>query len=126
MFRCENTHCHKITATRQPKNRIVLERRKRTYDKPVKKHKRGKIVGYEKVIGWEIVKEISVCPDCYRKMTGQIPKEVIPQAKPTPKPERDSHRRRPRNNWKPGPKKEQQPTRKPKVEVINKLELVKE
>ena len=82
MFRCQNEHCGALVPPRQPVNRIVTERRQQTYQKPIRKRKRGKIIRWDDVEGWEIVKEIQVCPKCFRKLTGREPRMVCEQKKP--------------------------------------------
>lgn len=143
MFRCENEHCNIVVPPRQPVNKIVTERRERTYEKKIIRGKdKGKV---KEVYGWEIVKEIDVCPKCYRVLTGKTPKVVQEvkkpefENKPKHKPRFDKNKKKP---WKnPTNKKNQQqkdsPKRntekkviqqrkKPVVEVINPIKIVKE
>lgn len=146
MFRCENEHCGIVVHPRQPVNRIVLERRERTYEVVRKRGKnKGKV---ETVHGWEIVKELKVCPKCYRTLTGKAPKIVEevkkPQfenkprrkfdkkfdknkKKPWQNPERKKNQQQTKNTSKRNTDKKDTPKRKtPIVEVINPIKIVKE
>ena len=80
MFRCQNKSCGKQVPPRQPMNRIVTERRDTTYQKKI--IKRRKIVDIVDIHGWEIVREICVCPQCFIDLTGKQPKLIAPQQKP--------------------------------------------
>ena len=76
MFKCQNTKCKKIggtpiTTPKQPANRIITEKRPKTYTRTIRKGKQRGFV--EEIEGWEIVKEIIVCPVCYEKITGLKP-----------------------------------------------------
>lgn len=138
MFRCQNEHCNIVVPPRQPINKIVTERRERTYEKTIKK---GKDKGKIKIInGWEIVKEINVCPKCYRILTGKTPK-IVEAIKTKPvfdnKPRRKFDKTK-KKSWKnPHQKKQNTDNRnnkqedtpkrkKPVVEVINPIKTVKE
>lgn len=69
MFRCGG--CGNNTIAREKMNRIVVERRKKTYHvvKAIKsKKRRGRFKKIKKemtVEGWEIVRELQLCPECY-------------------------------------------------------------
>lgn len=143
MFRCENEHCNITVPPRQPVNRIVIERRERTYEKTIMRGKdKGKV---KEINGWEIVKEINVCPKCYRILTGKAPKVVQEIKKPEfeNKPRRkfdkkfdkkkkpwqnqNNKKKQTQNTEKHTPKKEDTLKRKkPIVEVINPIKIVKE
>jgi len=56
MFICEN--CGQITTKGTPSYKVTTKKRKKTY---INTGKRGKTKQTE---GWEIVKEITVCPEC--------------------------------------------------------------
>jgi len=58
MFRCEK--CKKVSQIREKINNIVTEKRDKIY-----RIDNGKDV--IEVQGWEIVKEINVCRECYDK-----------------------------------------------------------
>lgn len=92
-FRCENSSCDIVTPIGQPSNYVVTEKREKIYDvrkkqkdrnfggqmtKKEKKKNRTNPQGpvYDTRDGWEIVKQIKVCPDCYSSMTGLKPKMV--------------------------------------------------
>lgn len=145
MFKCQNEFCGKQVPPRQPVNRIVTERRNVTYEKEVVTRQRGrrKQVDIEDIPGWEIVKEISVCPQCFTKLTGKQPKLVAPQQKPQFQKARGFNTRPPRKKkWQnpkgPGSQKSSSPgTAKdrpsssstksaPVVEKVNPIQVVKE
>ena len=87
MFRCENKGCNTITLSQQPENKIVLEKRPMTYENTIK---RGKNKGtVQTTTGWEIIKEIRVCPDCYKEITGEEPRKFKPIEK---KPVKTKHK----------------------------------
>jgi len=71
MFKCENDQCKEITKPRQPINRIIVENRIKHYINKVKKGRKTKIIESS---GKEIIKEIAVCPKCYRTITGKEPR----------------------------------------------------
>ena len=111
MFRCQNESCSQMVVARQPVNRIVTESRKRTYEKKIR---RGRNKGnVETVHGWEVVKEINVCPQCYALLTGKAPRvvEVIkpkvsefrnkPRSDKYKKPHKESHNKRSTSSKKP-------------------------
>lgn len=79
MFICEN--CTQQVPLRQPVNYVVTEKRKKAYEKPIKKKRR--IVEYELVLGWEIVKQKKTCPDCFKQLTGEEPRtQQVEEKKP--------------------------------------------
>lgn len=133
MFRCENDKCNQIVYPRQPVNYIVIERRDRNYEYKIKKGKKKGQIAIAN--GWEIVKEIKVCPKCYRILTGKTPrmvenKSLKSEFKSKPKVIKENRRKK---EWKnPKQKKNKQDNtevkevRKPIVEIINPLPLVKE
>lgn len=59
-----------------PMNKVVVEKRERVYEKTIR-HGPNKGMT-EQVYGWEIVKEVIVGPDTYRKMTGEEPNKLKP------------------------------------------------
>lgn len=72
MYKCE--HTGKTIEPGIPQNRVVVEKRKRVYEKRIK---RGRNKGtVELVEGWEIAKEIVVGPEAYRELTGQEPAQA--------------------------------------------------
>lgn len=133
-FRCENQSCQIVTERGQPINRIVTERRDKQYEKLFTKGKRKGQVD-EIIYGWEIVKEIKVCPRCYRILTGMQPKTILnnnkkfknaPQEKPKYKQRRFKDNKYKKNVSSKQNKPEQKVSRKkPVVEVINPLPIVK-
>jgi hypothetical protein len=134
MFRCEVKGCDRVTPPRQPVNKIITETRQRFYEKV---HKRGKLKGtVETIKGSEIVREIDSCPQCFLRITGQQPKEYIPPPPPVIEEEeieRPKKRRR-KKKWinpkgrlnKFRKQVEKEPKKKPVVQVVNKLQVVKE
>ena len=76
MFRCQN--CGKLSKAGEKSYTIVVEKRPKKYKvdfvKIIKKHRprrgwRKKKVRIMKITeGWEIVKEIRVCEECYHKL----------------------------------------------------------
>ena len=76
MFRCEN--CGKLTKAGEKSYKVIVETRPKKYKvdfvKIIKKHRPGrgwrrKKIRIKKVTeGWEIVKEIRVCEECYKKL----------------------------------------------------------
>lgn len=150
MFKCQNEHCDlpdRLVPARQPVNRIVTERRKRQYEKKIRKKYSKKVIGVELVDGWEIVTEICVCPKCFRKLTGMTPRLVQSPA-PAPRKKYEGFNTKPprKKKWqnpndrkkssknygnksggsskKQGSKSGQ--SRKPVVQKVNALKVVKE
>lgn len=134
-FICE--HTGKNIGPGIPQHKVVVEWRTKYYDKPIKKNR--KIVGYEKVLGREIVREINVSPDAYKELTGLEPRRVT-QRQDTASPARfkDSRPVRPWSNPKNRDKNKfknkdkskkfwsktrdtQQHSKKPIVETINPI-----
>jgi hypothetical protein len=127
MFRCENAGCEKNVSRRQPVNKVVTERREKQYEhKPKSGPNKGKI---ELRDGWEIAKEISVCPECFVSLTGKEPlryvEPVTTQAQSVQTSETRKKRpwvnpaqRKSKNKRKPSKEGEK---RKPIVEVINRM-----
>jgi hypothetical protein len=66
-FCCEE--CKKAQPTGQKMNKVVTQRRDKTYE-ITKKDNRDRITT-EIAKGWETVTEKNVCPDCYKKITGE-------------------------------------------------------
>lgn len=92
MFKCGK--CGDQVEARQPQNHIVTQKRHRNYENFIKRNYERKVIYSQ---GWEIVKELAVCPPCYTKHTGMaaLVKEPEPERKPQFKP-RDN---RPRNPY---------------------------
>jgi len=131
MFICE--HTGEVVAQGIKQSKVVLERREKTYQKPIKKY--GKVVDWEEVRGWEIVKEISVGPDGYRALTGKEPVNIgsaSTSLNAAMRPEKNSrpvepwryNRQRRFNNDRGGQQRDNRPQgnnrRGPVVEVINR------
>lgn len=72
MFICQ--HTGEVVPAGIKMNRVVLERREKTYQRPIKRY--GKVVDWEEVKGWEIAKEICVGPAGYRALTGLEPANI--------------------------------------------------
>jgi hypothetical protein len=92
MFVCQNCNTH--TKHRQPVNYVVTEKRPQQYRKIVRRFQdsyRYQEPQYELVDGWEIVKQVRVCPPCYSSLTGLQPvmveevQKVEPVRKPRPR-----------------------------------------
>jgi hypothetical protein len=136
MFRCESEKCRQLVLPGQPENHIVTERRETVYETKIlkkisakgqdgqggrktRRKRKYKDTGKIKVTkGWEIAKEIRVCPECYQHLTGQTPKIMEQESK---KPE---FKKRPRFNEEPTKRryrKEGASRKKPVVEVIKPL-----
>jgi hypothetical protein len=83
-----------------PSNKIVEEKRRKIYERKVK---RGRNKGQIELIeGWEIVKEMIVGPDAYRKLTGLEPAQVSNPSilHPNIKPIENEKPARKRKPWK--------------------------
>lgn len=124
MYKCE--HTGKMIGPNVPENKIVVERRKKIYEKVIKRgprEHRGKI---ELVEGWEIIKEIRVGPEAYEQLTGRKPAgqkhptklDIVPQEQ-FKKPRRRKGKRR-------KPQQEDTNRKKPVVQVVNPIKVVKE
>ena len=72
MFICQ--HTGELIGPNIKQNKVVLEKRIKTYQKPIMRY--GKVINWVDVTGWEIVKEISVGPEGYKALTGQVPIQV--------------------------------------------------
>jgi hypothetical protein len=92
MFECQN--CQTQTKLGQPVNYVVTEQRPQEYQKLVRRNNEGyryREPQYETISGWEIVRQIKVCPPCYQSMTGLQPRmieekrPVEPVRKPRPR-----------------------------------------
>ena len=80
MFNCQM--CNASTLAHQPVNRLITETRRKTYEYISRKRDRQSQ-------GFEIIKELMVCPECYTANTGSKPKminEVFLNKKPVNKP----------------------------------------
>jgi len=128
-----------MTEANQPCNKVATERRQKVYDKVIQRgYERGNV---EAVQGWEIAKEISCCPKCFTALTGQIVQVVEnkPERIYIPKVQKKYRDDRPRNNY---PRQDREldqvrrnerndqnykpvEKRKPVVELINPIRIVK-
>ncbi len=124
MFVCQSNDCRATVPSRTPENRIVLETRYQVYSNKIIT---GKEKGnFKRTEGTEIVRQVSVCPGCYKKITGETPAATRPA--PAPFIIEDLTPRRPhkKNQWK-NPRRQgkyadkQTERKKPIVEVINRL-----
>lgn len=136
MFRCQNKRCDELTTPRQPVNRVVTKRRKKTYQN--KKRRGRKWITFE-TEGWEIEEQIETCPKCFRQLTGQEPRIHSPE-QGSILVERHEYRKRHFKNkkWK-NPRKNKEnnkfetssPTepeyevKKVEVEVVNPIKIIK-
>ena len=73
MYKCQELECDKfggtpVTPLRQPLNKIITEKRQKTYQRVIKRGKQRQYT--EDIQGWEIVKEHKVCAICYERLTG--------------------------------------------------------
>ena len=80
MFRCEN--CDNLTESGQPSNKVITFYRNVEYTHTISTRKQEKKYGLSRGDTWttygrEIEKEIDVCPECFFKLTGQVPKRKI-------------------------------------------------
>lgn len=75
MFRCDVTSCNIVVPCKQPMNKVVTKRRDKQYKKIHTKGRHKDEVEF--IDGWEIVEEISVCPDCFLILTGEEPRRYI-------------------------------------------------
>lgn len=70
MFRCDL--CNSAVGPNQPANKLVTKRRDTRYNcKPSKRNNNGVSTG------WEIVEELSVCPECYEAKAGAPAQRAI-------------------------------------------------
>jgi hypothetical protein len=106
MFYCQK--CKVLNPTRQPVNKVITERREKTYLNTYRKNQYSPLREFE-TIGWEIIKEIYTCPKCYTELTGKVP-QVLPEKKKFVKEEIQ-----PRYNYRELQRKS------PIVEVVNRL-----
>jgi len=80
MFRCEC--CNKLSKPGEKSYTIVIEKRPKTYHveytkiiikrRPGKGKRKKKIHVKKVTSGWEIVRELRVCLDCYNKLKDNI------------------------------------------------------
>ena len=137
MFKCQNEFCNKTVQPRQPVNRIITEQREKVYQKPVRRKYGGRVVGHDDVYGLEIVKEICVCPKCYRKLTGKEPKMIIKgskiaetikgfNTKPPRRKKRDKWQKKKQETHAKKSTSESTPKKKVIVEKINPIQVIKE
>jgi len=137
MFKCQNEFCGKIVPPRQPVNRIVTECRQKEYTNDIVKRER--VVGVKESSGSEIVKEISVCPKCFSRLTGKRPKLADQRKRPDTRKQPGFNARPPRKKWQ-NPKRTESSTthqrthnsdssvsstRKPVVEKVNPIPIIK-
>lgn len=62
MFRCEK--CNKISKPREKMHKVITETREKVYENKIKT-KNGESI--KETFGTEIVKEISLCENCYKE-----------------------------------------------------------
>lgn len=139
MYRCQYKGCKEIVPAGRSQLRVITETRPKEYENVVKKSKKGRKKGTTLYTsGFEIAKEVPVCPACYTLITGDQPAQYIPKAtiNESDKP-RKSFNNRPKRKWVnpnqrkkkgPGPRKaqkEDKPRKAPVVEVINPMPVVK-
>lgn len=125
MFLCESEDCGVTVPQRTPENKVVLKTRHQVYSNEILKGKeRGK---YKRTEGTEIIREISVCPGCYKELTGEAPAAARPAKPPTITedltPARRPYKKKPwKNPRRKGKHADKQTERKkPIVEVVNRL-----
>lgn len=121
MFKCENKSCNTQVPARQPVNRIITETREKTYENFVyKRGKKSQHVRLDK--GYEIVKQIEVCPECYINMTGLKPKLNLqpPQAPVRSKPKFNTNKRD-KKTWR---NPNQDNKAKPRESITKKVPIV--
>jgi len=80
MFRCE--YCNELSKLGEKSYTIVIEKRPKIYHveytkiivkrRPGKGRRKKKIHVKKVTKGWEIVRELRVCLDCYNKLTNSI------------------------------------------------------
>lgn len=139
MFKC--TNCGDQVAVNQPMNKVIVERRSRNYEnlpKPPKykdknrqgPREQGRNRSYRQnptyTSGWEIVKEIGVCPKCFLSFTGKQPKikEPTPPKRANPRfIDEESTRKYGGNRNKPYEPRQQKERKVPVVEVVNPVKL---
>lgn len=150
MFKCESKDspdCVRVTSPRQPANYVIVEQRPQKYQNYIKKG----FSTYLKVSeGREIVRQINTCPSCYKFLTGNEPMLFQPPVILSKETKEEPYREvklpkfnNPRfNRARKGPnftgeleairrmearEGDRQPSqrKKPIVEVVNKLELLK-
>jgi len=73
MYKCQQVDCKEFNGTpttlpNQSLNRIITQKRPKTYERTIRRGRQREFI--DKIQGWEIVKEISVCPTCYERLTG--------------------------------------------------------
>lgn len=74
MFRCGIKKCNKVCEPRQPQHTIVTETRNKTYERKIFRGKR--MIRTDEILGSEIIREVKVCPECYKEITGEEPRRV--------------------------------------------------
>jgi hypothetical protein len=128
LFNCGN--CNNQSIPGQPVNKIVTDKRLKTYEKKIR---RGPDRGLmEPVDGWEIVREIDACPECFISLTGKEPRLAVPKAE-KPKVQEDKrgfkkkpweHQRKntaPRQDNRPNKPWQNKERKTPVVEVVKPL-----
>ena len=99
-------------------NKVVTDQRDKTYE-TVTQNERNRSTSTEISRGWEIVREIAVCNDCFKNMTGNNGRVVqTPPAPPkTVRPSFTTTSRR--DTFK--PQRNQQSRKPPVIETVNRL-----
>ena len=131
MFRCENKGCKEVTLARQPENKVVIETRRKEYENTIKRGKNKGSIKHSS--GEEIVKEIRVCPPCYRLLTGEEPRIYRPIVKrvsvknkyKTNRAQKKWESPKARKSTHKGQKKKKVDKKVPVIEVVNPLPIVK-
>jgi len=116
MFFCEN--CGKQVERNQPINKVVTKRRKVSYQN-IRRRKRKIEEDIKETYGWEIAKEIDVCPVCYIAITGKRPKrrDKVPP--------RHSKRTKYKHELRQPARFVKSEIKKPEVEIVTSLPLEK-
>ena len=120
-FICEE--CNKPQPAGQKQNEIIIEKRDKTYE-TVKKGNRNRPTTTQISKGWETVKRKKVCPECFKKITGEkpfAPVTVKPEPEKIVRPHFQERSRR--DTFRPD--KSRQVRKAPVVEVVNKLSTKK-
>ena len=76
MYKCEQIDCKEfhgtpVTPPNQSLNKMIVETRPKVYERTIRRGRGREFI--DKVNGWEIVKEKSVCAICFERLTGLKP-----------------------------------------------------
>lgn len=130
MYKCQN--CPRTVERNQPMNKIIIEKRRRNYENPSRREREAPFFTQ----GWEIVKEIPACPQCFTAFTGKEAQVAEIRAKPVQQQQRPDNRRdkwkgnrnnrnRPDQQQQRPPKKFNKDRRPPEVQIINPLKTIR-